>query len=89
MTLTKKSLKTEWMAHAEQLAARIEVMESGKSVLTWAELFDLLKQKTASAWAVHLKESGDAVRATFDAGQSTRSLFEQAKAELSQPLIKR
>ncbi len=84
--LTLRSTKKDLIAQNENLNYRIIKLES--KTFTWGELFSLLRDKTQQSWAVHLKESGTAVRDLYSAGQQTRAWFETAKVQLSQPLIK-
>ncbi len=85
-TVTMRSSKKEILAQHEALSCKVISLES--RTFTWGELFSLLRDKTQQSWAVHLKESGAAVRDLYSAGQQTRAWFELARKELTQPLIR-
>ncbi len=85
-TVTLKNTKAEILQHTEALTYKIVSMES--RTFTWGELFSLLRDKTQQSWAVHLTESGAAVRDLYSAGQQTRVWFETFRKEMSQPLIR-
>jgi hypothetical protein len=85
-TITMRSSKKEILAQHEALSYKVISLES--RTFTWGELFSLLRDKTQQSWAVHLKESGAAVRDLYSAGQQTRAWFETVRKELTQPLIR-
>jgi len=85
-TVTIRSTKKEILAQHEALSYKVISLES--RTFTWGELFSLLRDKTQQSWAVHLTESGAAVRDLYSAGQQTRVWFETFRKEMSQPLIR-